>query len=531
MVTTTEKLNKVEKKSGSYEVLILGGGHNGLVMQAYLSRAGYRTLCLDRADRIGGACVTVEEPAGSGFHHNTHSFFHRGITGMPWFGELGLEQAGAEYLQPELNTAVVLRDGRVLEWWTDLERTIASFAEFDLGDAKRLQEWHDRFRPVMENILVPESLKPPQPPEDRERELSRTSEGRLLQEVSRLSPIEFVEQEFNDPAIKAGLLFFNGLREVDLRCRGFGHHIPALLASSGRPQMAVGGSARLTDALQKVVRGAGGDFLTGVEIERMETEGNRVTGVRLKDGRTFQAEKAVVSSLNPQQTFLDYLRPEALPRPWRERAAGFQYNLLAPLFGLYVNLEEPLVYEAQEDHPELEDALMIVLGLESHDQFYDIVDHHEAGTIPAPVMWGSHPSHFDPGQAPEGKHTAFLWEKLPFSLQGNPENWDTYQKEHGRKRLDFWKQYAPNLETATLDWFTKSALDTCRDYPNMREGDLLVGSFQNGQMGYNRPFPGAGHYRTCVEGLYLCGSSSYPGGNVTGLPGYNAAQVLLGDLG
>lgn len=528
MVTTTEKSKPGD---GSYDFILLGGGHNGLVFQAYLSRAGYRTLCLDRADRIGGACVTVERPEGSGFYHNTHSFFHRGIMGMPWFSELGLEEAGAEYLEPELNTAVVLREGRVLEWWTDLERTLASFGEFNADDAKRLQEWHERFQPVMENILIPESMKPPIPPEEREQQLSKTPEGRLLEEVSRLSPIEFVEQEFEDPAIKAGLLFFNGLREVDLRCRGFGHHIPALLASRGRPQMAVGGSARLTDALQAVVKKAGGDFLTGVEIETMETEGNRVTGVRLKDGRVFQAGKAVVSSLNPQQTFLDYLQPEVLPKTWRDRAAGFEYNLLAPLFGLYVNLKEPLVYKAQEKHPELEDALMIVLGLESHQQFYEIVENHEAGTIPGPVMWGGHPSHFDPSQAPEGKHTAFLWEKLPFALQGDPQNWDCYQKEHGQQRLDFWKEYAPNLEEATLDWFTKSALDTYRDYPNMRGGDLLVGSFQNGQMGYNRPFPGAGQYRTCLEGLYLCGSSSYPGGNVTGLPGYNAAQVVLGDLG
>jgi len=82
-----------------------------------------------------------------------------------------------------------------------------------------------------------------------------------------------------------------------------------------------------------------------------------------------------------------------------------------------------------------------------------------------------------------------------------------------------------------IDSFTRSPLDTARDLPNMREGDLLVGAFANGQVGYNRPFAGAGHYRSHLPGLYLCGSSSHPGGNVTGLPGYNAAQVILADLG
>jgi phytoene dehydrogenase-like protein len=82
-----------------------------------------------------------------------------------------------------------------------------------------------------------------------------------------------------------------------------------------------------------------------------------------------------------------------------------------------------------------------------------------------------------------------------------------------------------------VDSFTRSPLDTERSLPNMREGDLLVGAFSNGQIGFNRPFAGAGHYRAHISGLYLCGSSSHPGGNVTGLPGYNAAQVILADLG
>jgi phytoene dehydrogenase-like protein len=86
-------------------------------------------------------------------------------------------------------------------------------------------------------------------------------------------------------------------------------------------------------------------------------------------------------------------------------------------------------------------------------------------------------------------------------------------------------------EGIVLDAFTRSPLDTERTLPNMRRGDLLVGSFANGQIGYNRPFPGAGCYRTAVTGLYLCGGSTHPGGNITGLCGYNAAAVLAADLG
>ena len=97
--------------------------------------------------------------------------------------------------------------------------------------------------------------------------------------------------------------------------------------------------------------------------------------------------------------------------------------------------------------------------------------------------------------------------------------------------LDLWRQYAPNLRDTVLSQFVRTPLDTERSLPNMREGDLLVGSFANGQIGYDRPFHGAGQYRTPVQGLYLCGSSCHPGGNVTGLPGYNSAQVIRADLG
>jgi phytoene dehydrogenase-like protein len=97
--------------------------------------------------------------------------------------------------------------------------------------------------------------------------------------------------------------------------------------------------------------------------------------------------------------------------------------------------------------------------------------------------------------------------------------------------LALWQRYAPNLANAVIDSFTRSPLDTERSLPNMRDGDLLVGAFTNDQIGYHRPFPGAGLYRAHVPGLYLCGSCSHPGGNITGLPGYNAAQVILADLG
>jgi phytoene dehydrogenase-like protein len=514
-----------------YDGIILGAGHNALILAAYLGRAGLRMLAVDRAAVAGGGLATIEYPRQSGFLHNTHAFFHRAVTAMPWYADLDLERHGARYIEPELNVALLTRDGRALEWWTDIERTIGSIAQFNRRDADTMRRWHDEFVPIVQKILGPEHRSPPLPPAERRDLLERTAAGRRLLDVSAWSPLEFVQREFEDPTVQAGLLFFNGLREVDLRLRGFGHHIAALIASPAKAQMSRGGSAALARALESAMRASGGDVRLLTEPARIVVEGGRAIGLETREGEMIPARHLVASSLNPQQTFLELLDPSVVPMEIREQAERFEYNLLAPLFALNLNLREPPRYTAAANHPELAHAFMTIVGLDHVGQFFDIIRHHEAGTIPPTVMWGACPTLFDPGQAPAGNHTAFMWEKLPYRLDGNAANWDRARDGHGRVMLDLWQQYAPNLRDAVIDTFVRSPLDVERSLPNMRGGDLLVGAFTGDQIGYHRPFPGAGAYRTHIQNLYLCGSSSHPGGNITGLPGYNAAQVILGDLG
>jgi phytoene dehydrogenase-like protein len=514
-----------------YDGIILGAGHNSLILQAYLGKAGLKVLALERRGVVGGGLSTLEDPRYPGFLHNTHAFFQRAVTAMPWYGDLDLRRHGAGYIEPELNVALLTRDGGALEWWTDIARTIESFRQFSARDADTLRRWHDEFVPIVRDILVWESRSPPLPPDERRRLLERSAAGRRLLEVSALSPLEFVQQEFEHPTIQAGLLFFNGLREVDLRVRGFGHHIAALLASPAKAQMSRGGTAVLARALEAAVRSSGGEVRLFAEPKRVIVEKGRAVGVETQAGDIIRARHFVASSLNPYQTFLDLLDTALVPREVRDRVEGFEYNLLAPLFALNLNLREPPSYTAATQRAELARAFMVIMGLDHVDQFHDIIRHHEAGTIPPTVMWGACPTLFDPSQAPPGRHTAFMWEKVPHRLHGDPGNWDGARDAHGREMLALWQQHAPNLADAVIDSFTRSPLDTERSLPNMREGDLLVGAFTNGQIGYHRPFPGAGAYRTHLPGLYLCGSSSHPGGNITGLPGYNAAQVILSDLG
>src|SRR4030095_9613693 len=347
-----------------YDGIILGAGHNALILQSYLGLAGLKTVCLERRHIAGGGLNTEEDPRQPGVLHNTHSFYHRGITQMPWYQDLDLQSHGATYIQPDLNVALVRKDGEVLEWWTDFEKTFNSFRCFSRRDAQVLRQWRERFIPIVEKILTPEARSAPIPQDRRRALLEKSAEGRLLLETSALSPLEFVLREFEHPLIQAGLLFFNGLREVDPCCKGFGHHIPALLAASGKAQMCLGGSSALAHALMSVAHKNCGEIRLNARVRQIVVEGEKVTGVETDDRNFIRARSFVASALNPQQTFLDLLDQRAISADWREKATRFKYNTLAPLFALYVTLREPPQYTAMLNHPHLKEALLRILGFE-----------------------------------------------------------------------------------------------------------------------------------------------------------------------
>jgi phytoene dehydrogenase-like protein len=373
---------------------------------------------------------------------------------------------------------------------------------------------------------------PPIHPEERRRLLEKSPEGRRLLEVSALSPFEFVQKEFESPVVQAGLIFFNGLREVDMRVRGFGHHIAMLLASPAKAQMVRGGSQRLGEAIAGAVREAGGDILLNTPLGRILVEDGRAVGIETAEGDVIRADRFVASSLNPRQTFLELIEPDHLPRAWREKAFGFEFNMVAPLATVHLGLSEPPRYAAAERVPSVEDAFMVIMGIDDLTTFERMFERHETGNLPpGPILYGACPTRFDPTQAPDGKHTAFMWQKVPYRLYGDPDNWDRHIGTVGRDMLAQWTRYAPNLADAVDYSFFNSPRDIVRSLPNLGEGDPLGGAYSNGQYLYNRPFEGAGQYRTCLDGLYLCGASTHPGGNITGFPGFNAAGVIAADLG
>ena len=220
--------------------MILGAGHNGVILQAYLAARLRR--CHGRRPVAGGGPSTLEDPRHPGFLDNTDFFFQRAITAMPWYGDPELERHGASYIEPELNVA--LSPATDARWnggpiCTD-DRIVCRLQP---PDADTLRRWHDEFVPIVRDILAPEGRSPPLPPE----EAARCWEHECGPAAAGGEPAlgaGIVEQEFEHPIIKAGLRLFNGLREVDLRLPGFGHQIAAPLGCPAKAHMSCWRSAR-----------------------------------------------------------------------------------------------------------------------------------------------------------------------------------------------------------------------------------------------------------------------------------------------
>ena len=287
------------------------------ILQAYLGKAGLKTLCIERRHVAGGGLSTVEDPRHPGFLHNTHAFFQRAITAMPWYADLELERHGAHYIEPELNVALLdqRRRARSNGGPTSIGPSRRS-QQFSRRDAETLRRWQHEFVPIVRDILVPESRVRTAAAGRAARRCSRRSAaGRRLLEVSALSPLEFVHQEFEHPTVKAGLLFFNGLREVDLRVRRLRpSHRGAAREPRQSTDVARRHRRRLHARSKRRCARAAARYRLMTEPARIVVENGRAVGVETAKATLIRARHFVASSLNPTQTFVDLLDEALVPR-------------------------------------------------------------------------------------------------------------------------------------------------------------------------------------------------------------------------
>src|SRR5262250_2695553 len=311
----------------TYDGIIIGAGHHGLVLGCYLAKAGLDVLLVDRRLTYGGGLNTTEATV-PGFYHNLHSINHFHISETPWFADLGLADR-VTYITPRHEFGQAHRDGTALVLGRDLDETVANIGRFSARDAATFREWNARAEAVTAKILIPERFSEPLPQAEREGLLSRTAMGRDFLAVTRRQPLDLVQELFENEHVRLLMLFKISLFGTWLtdplsKTSPMGSVIRAFDLQTGY-QLCQGGSFNLARGLMETFVAAGGTFAPQVHIDRILIEGGRAGGIVLADGRTVRARACVASTLDVHQTFEALIGRHQLPENFLRRLDGFQY--------------------------------------------------------------------------------------------------------------------------------------------------------------------------------------------------------------
>ena len=513
----------------TYDGIIIGAGHHGLVLGSYLAKCGLDILLVERRLQYGGG-LSTQEVTAPGFYHNLHSINHFHITETPWFKDLNLSER-VSYVTPRYELGQPHLDGSALVFGRDLEETLANVARFSKRDAQTFREWNRRAEEITRSIFLPERYSEPLPQAEREALLSRSAMGRDFLAVTQRQPFDVVKELFENEHVQLLFLFkvsLFGTWLVDTMSgtSPMGSVIRAFDLESGY-QLCQGGSFNLARGLMETFIAAGGRYQPQVNVEKILIEGGKASGIVLRDGRTVRAKQFVASTLDVHQTFETLIGREQMPAAFLKKIDGFQYTKWS-LYGLHLAMHEPARLTSEAFDPNIGRTLKWSLGAETME---DLMAAHKdvvAGRVPSLVQFGCGPlSVIDPTQAPPGKHTQYAWHVMPYDPDIGGKDYETFKEEFAEKIIEVFARYAPNMTRKNIiGQYVYTGREYVAEFPQMRGGDIFMGAFNAEQVMYNHF-----GYRTPISGLYMAGSAAHPGGAISGGSGYISASIIARDLG
>jgi phytoene dehydrogenase-like protein len=521
------------RSASTYDVIVVGAGPNGLTCAAYLARAGAKVALIERSIETGGGLVTEEL---SGFKLTYHATYMMLAEQMPPYTDLGLRDWGVRFVRPATQAAFLFERGQSLVLSLDPKQSCAAVADFAPRDAAAFARLLSEFTELCDAFLIPATYLPPVEALEQVTLLEGSDAiGHTINAFAEMSPHEVIRSYgFADPRLEGALLYLTSLFGLDPDESGMGFLAPIYLHRLLNAGLIRGGTHHLASSLRRVVEQHRGDILTASEVRRFLFSDGAVRGVRLADGRELHA-RAVVSTLNPQQTFIRCVSNDDRPHVPEDIAAGaaeWQWDETSLFVALRGAVGEPPRYEGydrQVDH-----ALLVVFGYETAA---DVLDHYRtvrAGKLPERIAGhGSCPSLFDPllvpNHVPYGPHQVLRFETWAPYDAAWPDR--AFKTEYGERCFAQWSRYAPNIARGNVrvrvDW---SPRDIATQLTTMTRGAIKHGAYVTLQMGYNRPNADCSNYRTPIPGLYVAGASVHPGGMVILGPGYNASRVVAEDL-
>lgn len=522
----------------SFDAIVVGGGHNGLVCAAYLARAGRRVLVLERRHVLGGAAVS--ESLFPGFTFSVCSYVVSLL--RPWIlRELELARHGLEILPLECSFSPYL-DGRALARWADPHRTRREIEAFSKRDAEVYPEYGrtmmhmGRFVKPLVDAPAPRPLSlRPRDLSDilgharRLREMPSELRTRFLQMMT-MSAADFLDLWFESEELKAPMSVsgiigtYQGVRSPGTAYVLLHHYMGEIDGAFRSWGFAKGGTGAISEAIASAARAAGVEIRTEASVERLLLRGERAEGVVLAGGEEIRA-RAVVSSLDPRATFLGLVGEEHLPaelvsaiRRFKLRGSSGKVNLALDRLPSFRARPGP--------GPHLAGDIAISPSLAYLERAFDEAKYGAFST--RPYINVVIPSLSDPSVAPPGKHVMSCFvQYAPYHLAGGPAAWPAQREAFGDAVIDTLEEHAPGLRDSILFRQVLTPWDLEREF-GLGEGNIFHGELSLEQLAFLRPAAGLAHYATPIEGLWCCGSGTHPGGGIMGAPGALAARAMLG---
>ena len=524
-----------------HDVLIVGGGHNGLVCACYLARAGLKVRVLERRAIVGGAAVTEEFAPG---YRNSTAAYTVSLLHPRVIRDLRLAAHGLRIVERPFANFLPLPDGRSFSLGPRLADTQTELARFSTRDAERLPQYYRTIEAAAEALrgLVLET-----PPNAgggwragfralrlarRFGRMERRAQRDLWDFVTR-SAGDLLDYWFESDPVKgafgfdsqvghfaspyapgsAYVLLHHAFGEVNGRRGTWGH--------------ALGGMGAVTQAMETEARSRGVTIDTNAEVVAVRVKGGRTTGIALADGTEIES-RAVAAGINPKLLYLRLVEASALDADFRSRierwrcaSASFRMNVAL------AELPDFLCRPGKAALPHHGSGIIFGPSLGYMERAY--FDARTLGRSREPVIEMLIPSTVDPSLAPPGRHVASL-----FCQHFNPSlpdarSWDDEKEAAADTIVDTVSRYAPNFRASIIARRILSPLDLEREF-GLVNGDIFHGALTLDQLFVARPVLGYADYRSPIRGLYLCGSGAHPGGGVTGAPGHNAAREILRDF-
>jgi phytoene dehydrogenase-like protein len=526
--------------SKQYDVIVVGAGHNGLTTAGYLARSGLKVLALERSDKVGGAAISRQIHPEVTYSNCSYvcSLLRPEI-----MRELELSKFGLQVI-PYEGGATMMRNGDHYAAYANPDAKRREMSRHSKRDAEAYCRYSNDVMRQCKFIKPMLMRTPPDPTSFKPRDLMELlylgkrfynmGESRMYDTIRffTMSAADYLDEYFESDVIK-GHLSGSSIIGTALGPRSPGsayvllhHYMGEVDGHAGSWGFARGGMGAITQAMAASLKASGGEIRVDAPVAKILTLGGKATGVRLESGVEIRAP-IVVSNLDVKRTFLKTIDANDLPAEFVDRVRNFRIRGSSAKLNIALD-GMPEFPSIPKGSPVLKGDLHYSESLDEVERAYD--DWKDGRWSRVPYIDMIAPSLIDPTMAPEGKHFLSVFvQYCPYELaegEWNPER----KQRFGQTVIDAIARYSPDFKQKILHAEIRTPRDIEAEV-GLTEGNIFQGELTMDQLMFNRPVPGYAQYRTPIKNVYMCGSSTHPGGGVMGAPGANAAREILRDLG